>query len=452
MERIKFIIKTLIGFTAVLLLMSCGSTETQEDGPVNESDIPEGTYTAAVLPLNPKGVVLGFATTTANTFINELEGTDKFAIVDRVNMNQIIKDAEEAYAGISANEKAAKIGKMLNVEYIFTGTIEKLIDSEIRVTIHLIEVETALLVNSRTDTASSPDSIDRTVSSLARSFIFDAGKKGEASSDNGKPSLAVLDFEPKGVMPQYASSISESLNPELIDAGNFNVVDRQNLDTVIDEIETQMSGLTGSKRIAEIGKIIGMDYIISGSVSKGEGDELRVSVAMTDVENASVVYTKIINGKDKEDIIDELAGVAKSLDANTLTERKTVAVEFLPVNVVSFYSDQLEDSFIDGISKQRDLIIIDNDKLQLIYKEQELHLAGITANTKAKRLGEIGKASYLLKAAVSKDEDNKVEVNIQVYSTAGGEKVLDITERSRSTDSAKGAMYNAAEKVCRVMN
>jgi len=77
------------------------------------------------------------------------------------------------------------------------------------------------------------------------------------------------------------------LRVELQGTGYFRVCDRANIETVMAEIGFQQTGCTSSECVVQVGRVLGVEKIISGSISK-LGDTYIISLQIIDVATALV--------------------------------------------------------------------------------------------------------------------------------------------------------------------
>ena len=82
-----------------------------------------------------------------------------------------------------------------------------------------------------------------------------------------KMTMAVLDLIPTGVSPEIANVISNIIRMEFTNISNFIVVERAQIEAVIDEQKFQMSGFIDSAYAVEIGKLLSARRIIVGEVN-----------------------------------------------------------------------------------------------------------------------------------------------------------------------------------------
>lgn len=146
--------------------------------------------------------------------------------------------------------------------------------------------------------------------------------------------IAVLEFTGKNVSAVEASALTDRMRSELFRTGQFRVIEREMMDEILGEQGFQMSGCTTDECIVEMGRLIGVDQIISGSISR-VGEVFSIAARTVDVETAEIVQ---IATYDHEGKIGELLKTGMGLVARELASgvvqpepEKTVTVEPEPV-------------------------------------------------------------------------------------------------------------------------
>lgn len=171
------------------------------------------------------------------------------------------------------------------------------------------------------------------VSSAGLSFAYEKEIKAlsvtmcEKVTKAGKKNLAVADFtDLQGNTTELGRFLAEELSAELADnAKGFEMVDRNNLRSILTEHKFSMSGLVDPKTVKELGRIAGVDAIVTGTITPF-GDSVRVSAKVIATDTAKVIATA------KGDIaktkaIEEL--LCKGID--TRAEASPVAASSTPV-------------------------------------------------------------------------------------------------------------------------
>ncbi|AFY44384.1 CsgG/HfaB family protein [Nostoc sp. PCC 7107] len=90
-----------------------------------------------------------------------------------------------------------------------------------------------------------------------------------------KPRIAVLDFDYSNVSDNWiwwwntsAKGVSDILVNKLFESGNFRVIERSKLEAILAEQNLGASGRIDASTAAKIGKILGVDTILIGSITE----------------------------------------------------------------------------------------------------------------------------------------------------------------------------------------
>lgn len=106
-----------------------------------------------------------------------------------------------------------------------------------------------------------------------------AGLVGTAEAQSKRPTVAVMDFDYgavnnwwSGVWGNYdiGKGMSDQVVDELVNDGSFRVIERKKLDTILAEQDFAQSDRAdpSAAKLAKVGKVLGVRYIISGSITK----------------------------------------------------------------------------------------------------------------------------------------------------------------------------------------
>ncbi|UTF58834.1 CsgG/HfaB family protein [Gilvimarinus sp. DA14] len=128
------------------------------------------------------------------------------------------------------------------------------------------------------------------------------------------PRIAVVDFENKS---QYGGwkvgrGAADMLTTELVKETDFDIYERDRLNAVLDEQNLGQSGLMDVSTAAKVGKLIGVEYIVTGAVTEygdssaggggggvhvgKKGYYATVDVRLVDVNTARIVFADTGNG------------------------------------------------------------------------------------------------------------------------------------------------------------
>jgi len=114
--------------------------------------------------------------------------------------------------------------------------------------------------------------------------------------------LAVIDFEGKGVSQVEASALTDRLRTEILSTVKMKVVERGEMEELLKEQAFQQSGCVSSECMVEVGKLLGANQIVGGSISR-VGNTFSVSARIIDVETGEIINS---TNYDYSGIIDEL--------------------------------------------------------------------------------------------------------------------------------------------------
>ena len=106
--------------------------------------------------------------------------------------------------------------------------------------------------------------------------------------DSLKKSIAVLNLEGYGISESDALALTNRLTTELFKTNYFNVVEREKTDEILDEQGFQLSGCTSSECLVEAGKLLNVQLMLGGSVSK-VGDYYSIELRIIDVESGAIL-------------------------------------------------------------------------------------------------------------------------------------------------------------------
>ena len=76
----------------------------------------------------------------------------------------------------------------------------------------------------------------------------------------GLPRVAILDFQAKQVSTAEAEIIGELFRAELVNKNKFDVLDRANMQSILNEQAFQKSGCTEEACAVELGKMLNVEY------------------------------------------------------------------------------------------------------------------------------------------------------------------------------------------------
>ncbi|MFA4838729.1 MAG: PEGA domain-containing protein [Candidatus Neomarinimicrobiota bacterium] len=107
-----------------------------------------------------------------------------------------------------------------------------------------------------------------------------------------KIAVAILELDPNGISIPEGKALSDRLRIEVFNVGVFEVMEREKMTKILDEMQFQLSGCTTDECAVEIGRMIGVSKMIAGSVSK-VSEFYTVSIRLIDVETGKIEATAL---------------------------------------------------------------------------------------------------------------------------------------------------------------
>lgn len=103
-------------------------------------------------------------------------------------------------------------------------------------------------------------------------FVILGMTSASAVAINEHPSIAILSFKNKAAIPKAialkdASLVSDLVFEQLIDAQCFQIIEREYLEDVMKELSYNMSGIIDPATAVQIGKQVGVSFLMAGSIT-----------------------------------------------------------------------------------------------------------------------------------------------------------------------------------------
>jgi hypothetical protein len=125
-----------------------------------------------------------------------------------------------------------------------------------------------------------------------------------------------LDLESTVVTETEAKILTQTLTSRIISLGEYTVVERANIDKILNEQKFQHSGCTDSECAVEIGQLLNADLTVIGSVGK-IGSTYTIQVRIINVESGEALQSANFTHKGE---IDELLSVGVESVAHELLD------------------------------------------------------------------------------------------------------------------------------------
>ena len=131
-----------------------------------------------------------------------------------------------------------------------------------------------------------------------------------AQEDFTKTKIAILDFslQGDGLDVDMGKIVAEWMITALVKDGRFDVVERRLLESIIDEHKLVMTGVVDANSAEELGHLLGVKVIITGSLMKYQ-NVMEANARIIDVKNASIVAAESVKSSSAiklEDLVKEM--------------------------------------------------------------------------------------------------------------------------------------------------
>ena len=110
----------------------------------------------------------------------------------------------------------------------------------------------------------------------------------------GKPTVAILDFEGRGVSIQEVQTLSERMRTEIGNTNAVRLIERKAVNKIMEEQGLQQSGCTTDECASEVGQLLGVQYMISGAIGL-LCKIYTIDAKMFSVETGEAVNTKSVS-------------------------------------------------------------------------------------------------------------------------------------------------------------
>ncbi|MCK4359213.1 MAG: hypothetical protein KAW92_10830 [Candidatus Cloacimonetes bacterium] len=162
-------------------------------------------------------------------------------------------------------------------------------------------------------------------------------------TEDGKKKIAVIEFSDlEGNVTQFGKYLAEELITRLFRTKKFEVVERQLLNKIISEQKLSITGMIDPNSAKELGRILGVDAIVSGTITDFVTD-LKVNARIISTETGKVFGVAATNIV-KDDNVRKLMGIISTVQKEEVqkqTEKKEISKEVLKKVEEEFYFDKI---------------------------------------------------------------------------------------------------------------
>ena len=137
--------------------------------------------------------------------------------------------------------------------------------------------------------------------------------------------VAVLDLDGVDIKPNDALILTQKLRSQLVKTGNYTVLDRSRMSDILQEQGIQQTGITSNVSVVEVGEILGVSHIITGSVGK-MGELYYIQLQIIDITTTKIIKSvdEVVSGKISDVLLTGIPNIVAKLDGNLVDSSYSV--------------------------------------------------------------------------------------------------------------------------------
>jgi TolB-like protein len=192
-----------------------------------------------------------------------------------------------------------------------------------------------------------------------------------------KATIAVVEFaDLEGNVTNFGRFLAEELITRLHETEKFKVIERQLLNQVIKEQKLTLSGIVDPNSAKQLGRVLGVDAIVSGSISD-LGKTVRVNARLISTETGEIFAVAAREFVKDQTLIDLMgSGEANSSTRDSSSSKKPAKQTVK----ASLYTFDLDECRLSGTTIVCDLTITNDDNDRKFSYDNLVNGAGMTDN------------------------------------------------------------------------
>jgi len=215
-----------------------------------------------------------------------------FTIVPRTNeVNAIIEQREYQTSTQIDSDTIARLGRMLNVNYLISGHIRRMGDRNLFITA-IVNVETYELVAGDYRQYNSIEEIPSILPSIARNMA--AAVRRDSSR---LPALAItpIILSERGAAAEYAEALAQILPIAIANTGRYTVLPRTStVQTALNQLQSRTPNFTIEDKARAVGTAINAAYVLSAE-ARSIGNMNMFIVQILNTDNGSQLVGESLN-------------------------------------------------------------------------------------------------------------------------------------------------------------
>ncbi|SVB66603.1 uncharacterized protein METZ01_LOCUS219457 [marine metagenome] len=261
-----------------------------------------------------------------------------------------------------------------------------------------------------------------------------------AFAQESKPTVAILDFEGQGVDAAEVQTLTERMRTEIGNTKAVRLIERKAVEKIMQEQGLQQSGCTTDECAAEVGQLLGVQFMISGSIGK-MGKSFTIDAKMFSVESGETVRTKSathdgdISGllTEMEILAWEIVGLdapgsLKLKRAGTDATRTVAVLDFEGRGITREEAQTLTDRFNTSLASTEKVVMVERGTMVDVLSEQGFEAGDCASDECAAEVGAMLGVEYMISGAIGKLGDTyTIDAKMFAVATGAAESMKSIT-------------------------
>ena len=251
------------------------------------------------------------------------------------------------------------------------------------------------------------------------------------AQEETRPTVAILDFEGQDISVQEVQTLTERMRTEIGNTNAVRLIERKAIESIMAEQGLAQSGCVTDECAAEDGQLLGVQFMINGSIGK-IGDSFTIDVKMFSVEtgaterSSNVTHEGDIEGLlvEMEILAWEIVGLEAPgrlrLKRSGETDKSTVAVlDFEGRGISIQEAKTLTDRFTSSMSSTKRVIMVERGVMAEVLENQGLAMGECTSDECAAEVGAMLGVQFMVSGAIGKLGDTYT-IDVKMFSVATG--------------------------------
>jgi TolB-like protein len=250
-------------------------------------------------------------------------------------------------------------------------------------------------------------------------------------AQQGKPTVAILDFEGQGVDASEVQTLTERMRTEIGNTKAVRLIERKAVEKIMQEQGLQQSGCTSDECAAEVGQLLGVQFMISGSIGK-MGKSYTIDAKMFSVESGETVRTQnATHDGDISGLLTEMEilaweivglqapGSLKLKRAGTDATRTVAVLDFEGRGITREEAQTLTDRFTTSLASTEKVVMVERGTMVDVLEEQGFEAGECASDECAAEVGAMLGVEYMISGAIGKLGDTYT-IDAKMFSVATG--------------------------------